>query len=89
MWRRAVLAARFPGMSFKEPFGQKRRSVVAWAGQPTMVVGRRPTWPHRLQVSLVASHMSSCPCFTCLVFGYVGLMLHVGPLIHVSLIPVL
>ena len=46
---------------------------------------RLPGGPNHLQSALVASHVSSCQFSACLNFWYVGLMLHAGPLIHVSL----
>jgi hypothetical protein len=50
-----------------------------------MLVSWRPTGPHRLQLPLVGRHVSPYPCCTCLSFGYVGFLLHVGPWIHVRL----
>ena len=55
----------------------------------TRVVGRLAVGPNHIQPSLVAFHMFSYPFSTCLSFWYVGLVLHVGSLIHVSLISML
>ena len=64
---------------------QRGESVEPWWARPTMLIGRGPTGPHYLQLPLVGRHVSPYPCCTCLSFGYVGFLLHVGPWIHVRL----
>ena len=53
--------------------------------RPTTVVGRLPGGPHQPPLALAGRHVSPNHCSTCLDLWYVGLVLHVGPLIHVSL----
>ena len=58
---------------------QRGRSMAPKWARPTMVVSRRPIGPHHLQLPLVGRHVSPYTCCTCLSFGYVGFLLHVGP----------
>ena len=77
--------AKPPSRTNEQVTRQRGESVEPWWARPTMLVGRWPTRPHRLQLPLVGRHVSPYPYCKCLSFGYVSFLLHVGPLIHVRL----
>ena len=84
-WELYPCLAKPPSRTSEQVTRRRGESVEPWWARPTMLIGRGPTRPHCLQLPLVGRHVSLYPYCTCLSFGFVGFLLHVGPWIHVRL----